>query len=358
MRSGVLKKHDDSLGLASAAADGSRIKGVFEMSREEDDRQKRRWAAWLSLIVGFGMLGGKWSAFLLTGSEAILSDALESVVHVAATAFALMSLILGSKPPDRKYPYGYGKIGYFSAGFEGGAIVLAALAILYEAVRGLIQGEELKKLGLGIILISAAAVINLALGLWLINRGKQTRSLVLVADGKHVLADSYTSFGVVAGVGLVLVTKWNWLDGVVAILVALNILKTGYELTRDAYTGLMDRADPELLEKIVAGMQEQRRTDWIDIHHLRAWRAGDRVFVDFHMVVPENWTVGRLHEAHDEARDLIQLAIDNDADVNIHFDAEPADSPYENREPWTVEHAVQPPLHIRRLDRETEPVGR
>ena len=247
------------------------------MLREEDDRQKRRWAAWLSLIVGFGMLGGKWSAFALTGSEAILSNALESVVHVAATAFALLSLILGSKPPDSKYPYGYGKIGYFSAGFEGGAIVLAAFAILYEAIGGLIRGEPLKQLGLGIVLIFAASVVNLALGLWLIKRGKQTRSLVLIADGKHVLADSYTSFGVVAGVALVLLTKWNWLDGVVAILVALNILKTGYGLTRDAYLGLMDRADPELLEKIVAGLQENRQPGWIDIHHLRLARRRPRV---------------------------------------------------------------------------------
>lgn len=324
-------------------------------TREQDDRRKRRWAARLSLVVGLGMLGGKWTAYLITGSEAILSDALESVVHVAATAFALMSLVLGSRPPDAKYPYGYGKIGYFSAGFEGGAIVLAALAILYEAVKGLIEGESLNRLGVGIVLIFAASLVNLALGLWLIKRGRQTRSLVLVADGKHVLADSYTSFGVVAGVALVWLTKWNRLDGIVAILVAINILKTGYELTRDAYTGLMDRADPELLERIVSALQARRREDWIDIHHLRAWRAGDRVFVDFHMVVPEHWTVGRLHEAHDAVRDLIQEAIDNDADVNIHFDPDPADSPYESRFPWTVEHAIQPPLHVRLLRREQEP---
>src|SRR3954454_7507593 len=156
------------------------------MNTRHPDFALRRQAALLSLVVGVGMLGGKWAAYVMTGSHAILSDAMESVVHVAATAFALVSVVLSARPPDPKYPYGYGKITYFSAGFEGGLIALAALAIFYEAGQGLIRHEGLKSLDVGLVIIGAASVINLGLGLLLIRQGKRTNSLILDADGKHV----------------------------------------------------------------------------------------------------------------------------------------------------------------------------
>src|SRR5262249_54882781 len=154
---------------------------------------------------------------------------------------------------------GYGKIAYFSAGFEGGLIALAACAILYEAIQGLIYGQALHQLGTGLAILALASVVNMALGVFLVREGRRTNSLVLIADGKHVLADAYTSFGVVAGVGLVMLTGRTWLDGVVAILVALNILRTGYGLVRDGVIGLMDRADPDLLARIVDALQVNRQ---------------------------------------------------------------------------------------------------
>ncbi len=307
------------------------------------DDASRRAAAILSMLVGFGMLGGKWAAYLLTGSHAILSDALESIVHVAATVFALVSLIVASRPPDPKYPYGYGKIGYFSAGFEGGLIALAALAIFYEAIQGFLVGEVPKKLDLGMALIAVASVVNLALGFWLIRQGRQTGSLILEADGQHVLTDSYTSFGVLAGIGLVWWTGWPWLDPAVALVVGLNILRTGFHLVREAYSGLMDRADDRLLSRIVAALQEGRRPGWLDVHHLRAWQAGDRTYVDFHLVVPPDWTVVRLHEAHDQARDLLRAALGPTTESIIHFDPDRPELGHRPGEPWTPESAVRTP---------------
>ncbi len=301
-------------------------------------------AALISLGIGVLMLVGKWAAFVLTGSSAILSDALESIVHVVATAFAFLSILLIARPPDPKYPYGYGKIAYFSAGFEGGLIALASLAILYEAIKGLIFPKDLDHLGAGLALIFLASMVNLVLGLWLIRKGEKGQSLILEADGHHVLADAYTSFGVVAGVALVWLTGLRWLDPVVAIIVGLNILRTGYYLVREAVIGLMDRADPDLLEKIIKALQADRREGWIDVHHLRAWKAGDRTFVDFHLVVPRDWTVLRLHEAHDQARDTLRAALGDETETIIHFDPDsPGAFPNAADVKWCLSEAVRVP---------------
>ncbi|MDX2036858.1 MAG: cation diffusion facilitator family transporter [Isosphaeraceae bacterium] len=304
---------------------------------------ERKFAAVLSLAVGVLMLLGKWIAYMLTGSHAILSDALESVVHVVATAFALVSIILNARPPDPKYPYGYGKITYFSAGFEGGLIALAALAIFYEAVQGLVFGLELERLDLGFAIIGAASFINLALGIYLIRTGKRLGSLVLVADGKHVLADSYTSFGVVGGVALVWITGLQWLDGVVALLLGLNILVTGYNLVREGFSGLMDRSDPELLETIVSALEAGRVDGWIDIHQLRAWRSGDRAFVDFHLVVPPDWDVCRLHDTNDVCEELLETALGGPTELIIHFDPD-LPGRFNATDKWSVASATRAPF--------------
>ena len=314
------------------------------MSESIDEQlmeKQRRFAGMVSLGVGVLMLVGKWAAYGLTGSHAILSDALESVVHIAATSLALASLVVASRPPDPKYPYGYGKIGYFSAGFEGGLITVAAVAIFIEAGRGFLAPEPLRNLDAGFLLILAASLINLALGLWLIRRGKRTNSLILIADGRHVLTDSYTSFGVVAGVLLVRLTGWYALDPTIAVLVGLNILWTGFSLVREAFSGLMDRADPDLLARIVEALRTCRDPGWLDLHQLRAWQSGDRVHVDFHLVVPASWTVEQVHDSHDAARDLLQAALGPRTETIIHFD--PSRPGGLETESWTLDSAVRVP---------------
>ncbi len=307
------------------------------------DNARRRSAAIVSVVVGVCMLVGKWVAFSLTGSSAILSDALESIVHIVATSFALFSLIVAARPPDDKYPYGYGKIGYFSAGFEGALIAVAAIAIFYEAAQGLLSGEPPRQLGLGLVIILIASAVNLILGKWLVHQGKKTRSLILEADGRHVLTDAYTSFGVVAGVALVLLTNWYWLDSLIAILVGLNILATGFQLTRHAFLGLMDRADSTLLTQMVEALQHGRQPGWLDLHNLRAWQSGDRTFVDFHLVVPRDWTVDQLHDAHIAARELIRTVTPGLVESVIHFDPDRPERPTNPKAPWTLPSAMRTP---------------
>jgi cation diffusion facilitator family transporter len=266
------------------------------------------------------MLVMKMSAYFLTHSAAIFSDALESVVHIAATAMALYSVLLSARPADESHPYGHGKIEFFSAGFEGAMIVLAAIAIIYQAVSEIIVGPELEKLGVGILFTVAASIINLFLGTFLIRTGKGTNSLTLVADGKHVLTDSITSFGVVAGLGLVLLTGWELLDPLMAIAVALNILVSGYRLLRISVGGLMDEAHPQTLEKILAIVLRDRTPAWIDLHHLRAWRSGEIYHVDFHLTIPFYWSIDEAHAFEKKALEKIARELGTDSQVLMHLD--------------------------------------
>ena len=262
----------------------------------------------------------KFLAFYLTDSAAILSDALESIINVVAAAFALGSIIFAARRPDPTHPYGHGKVEYFSAGFEGALIILAALGIFYAAWPRLFHPQAIPKLEKGLLLILGAALVNLILGLVLVMVGRRTKSIVLVADGRHVLTDVYTTAGVVLGLVGVYFTGWNWLDGAVAILVGLNILVTGARLVHQAGAGLMDTSDPELLEEICRVINDNRRDMWIDIHQLRARRAGTRVFIDFHLILPRDLS---LEASHAEVKQLEKILNDyfaGQADILIHAD--------------------------------------
>jgi cation diffusion facilitator family transporter len=208
--------------------------------RDEKELRDAQYAMRLSLIVGLAMLIGKITVYFLTHSTAIFSDAAESVVHVIAVGFASFSLRLSTKPASGHFLYGYERITFFSAGFEGAMIVVAAIAILLESIRKWIAGLQLEHLGGGALLILAAGILNAALGYYLLRAGRRSNSLILEADGKHVLTDSLTSFGVVVGLGLVMLTHWKPLDPLVAIAVAANILWSGGHLVWRSAVGLMD----------------------------------------------------------------------------------------------------------------------
>ncbi len=287
---------------------------------EQHDHRLRKQAALISVLVGFCMLGMKTTAYFLTHSAAILSDAMESVVHVFATSIALYSIIVSSRPADESHPYGHGKVEFFSAGLEGGLIVVAAFAIIYAAVRDMIFGRELVDLDIGMLIILAASVVNLLLGWFLIKRGKATDSLTLVADGKHVLTDSYTSFGVVAGLGLVYLTGYTILDPLVAIAVAINILFSGYKLMRVSVGGLMDEADRPTLERIHEIVNRLRTSEWINMHHLRIIRSGRLHHLDFHLIIPFYWSVEKSHAFQGDIVKKISAEMKNNATVLIHLD--------------------------------------
>jgi len=335
---------------------------------EERDHRLRKQAALISVLVGFGMLGLKTTAYFLTHSAAILSDALESIVHVFATSIAFYSIVVSSRPPDESHPYGHGKVEFFSAGLEGGLIVVAAIAILYAAVRDMIFGGELADLDTGMLLTLAASVVNLGLGWFLINRGKATDSLTLVADGKHVLTDSYTSFGVVAGLGIVYVTGIKILDPLVAMAVALNILFAGYKLMRVSVGGLMDESDRETLVRLREVVHRQRTPEWINLHHLRIMRSGRMHNLDFHLIIPFYWSVQEAHDFQGKVVKKIAGEFQDNATVLIHLDpciekycpacsVEPCrerKEPFVRHEDWTISSMIgYPPFIIDGDERDT-----
>lgn len=274
----------------------------------------------LAIAVGGSLMTVKFLAYFLTGSAAILSDALESIINVVASGFALYSIYQSSRPPDITHPYGHGKIEYFSVGFEGALIILAAVAILYKAVPALFQVRVLAKLDVGIVLMLGTSAVNLAVGLFLIRIGRRTRSVPLEADGKHLLTDVYTSVGVVAGLVLVRLTGWHGWDPIAACAVAVNILFTGWRLVKASFGRLMDEADPELLARIVDILNRHRRPDWIDIHHLRTRHYGDKVHVDFHLVVPRSFGLREAHLAVKEIEKMILNSLVEVAEVIVHVD--------------------------------------
>lgn len=284
-----------------------------------DNLKLKKKAAIISLSVGIGMFFFKMGAYLITGSAAIFSDAAESVVHVLATSMALFSIYLSSKPADDTHPYGHGNIEYFSAGTEGILIVIAAIFIIYESTLSIIKGPQLQELGIGAIIITIASSVNLGLGNYLIKMGKKTNSLTLIADGKHVLTDSITSFGVIAAVLLVMFTDILLLDPIIAIIVALNILYTGYKLIRESVAGLMNEANPATLKRLSDKLIGMKKNYWIDIHELRFWQSGDKVFIDFHLILPYYLNIKQTHDEENLIEEELKKDFMN-ADLKIHFD--------------------------------------
>lgn len=295
----------------------------------------------LSLLVGAALMGLKFYAYSLTGSSAILSDALESIINVVASAFALFSVVMAAKPPDKDHPYGHGKIEFFSAGFEGALIIVAAVGIFVTGWDHLFSPRPLPHLQSGLWLLLAASAVNLALGVLLVRLGRRTDSLILVADGRHVLTDVYTSGGVLLGLLLVKAGGWLWLDGAIACAVGLQVLITGTSLVRASFSGLMDASDPAVIARVTDLIASDRKAIWIDVHRLRAWRSGNLVHIDFHLILPRDFS---LAEAHREVKVLEQRIVDDfqgRASVLIHMDpCEAPQCPVCRREPCEMRHAA------------------
>ena len=324
-------------------------------NREISSQAIRFRAMILAISVGSLLMTVKFVAYFLTDSTAILSDALESIINVVASGFALYSIYVSNRPPDTSHPYGHGKIEYFSVGFEGALIILAAVAILYKAIPAFIIERPLAQLNLGIILLLSTSVVNLVLGLFLIRTGRKTRSAPLEADGKHLLTDVYTSVGVIGGLLLVRLTGWHWWDPLAACAVAINIIFTGWHLVKEAFGRLMDEADPDLLGRIVEILNENRRPDWIDVHQLRTRHYGDKVHLDFHLVVPRSFGLLEAHLEAEKIERMILTTLQEVADVIVHVD--PCEDPQCERcrkdqcqdrstdssgatKPWQVEDVV------------------
>lgn len=281
-----------------------------------------QWAIRLSLIVGVGMLVGKLTAYFITGSAGILSDAAESVIHVVAVAFAALSFRLSALPPSEKSPYGYERMTFFSAGFEGGMIIIAAIWIVIAAIQKWRAGLVIEQLGLGTLIVLAASLINLALGWHLIRTGKKSGSLILIANGKHVLTDSWTSFGVVFGLCLVMITGWLPFDPLIAIAVAINIVWSGAGLIRTSVRGLLDLPDPQDAERLRLVATKVSEELGIEFHRLRFRSTGQRWIVSVHLLFPYGRPVGQAHELATKFEENLALLLDEKVDVITHLESQ------------------------------------
>lgn len=329
---------------------------LSELLPPDQDTRVRARAGLVSLGVSFVLLAAKFEAYRRTGSSAVFSDALESIVNVVAAVFGLGSIVFAGRPADRNHPYGHGKMEFLSAAFEGGLIAFAGIAILVQALRALVLGSELRALDIGLALVVGAGIGNALLGVYLVRTGRRTGSLALVADGQHVLSDAWTSGGIVVGLLLVRVTGRTWLDPLIACCVALLLFRTGFKLVRRSAAGLLDEEDTELLARLVAVLGPRVGQGVIRLHNLRVMRAGRFHHVDAHLVMPEFWSVERAHAVSDKlAADTIRT-LGIEGQLVFHIDpcrraycakCDLADcpvrvEPFRSRPPLTIEEAVRP----------------
>jgi cation diffusion facilitator family transporter len=283
------------------------------------NQPKTRWMA-LSLGVSIILLILKFTAFALTNSTAILTDALESIVNVIASAFALYSLYLAGLPRDQNHPYGHGKVEYLSSGFEGALILSAGLVIIYEAVVSFLEPHPLNDLGWGVALIAFTTAANALLGFALVRQGKKTDSAALAADGHHLLIDSVSSIVVVIGVGLVLFTGWLWLDRALALVLALFIIYNGWSLVRQSVGRLLDETDAPTIDRVVTVLNADRQPNWIDVHNLRVQKYGADLHIDCHLTLPYYWDLAKTHEEVHRFEEALQTGFASEVEIFVHAD--------------------------------------
>ncbi len=288
------------------------------------DRKLTRYI-WLSIAAAVATISLKAGAYLYTGSVGLLSDALESIINLIAAVFALWMLTVASRPPDEGHNFGHTKAEYFSGALEGSLIGMAAISIAWAAIERILTPRPIENINLGIAISAFASVINLVVGQILIRRGRDHRSITLQADGRHLMTDVYTSIGVIAAVVLVGFTGWLILDPLIALAVAVNILRTGYHVVKESAEGLMDAsASDEDMGKIVGVLDDYKEKLGIDYHALRTRVAGPRIFVSAHVLMPDEWTIQRGHELAEEIESALRDAVPG---VVVSTHMEPLDDP-------------------------------
>ena len=274
----------------------------------------------LSLAAGGVMLLLKVGAYWLTGSAAILGDAAESVVHMVAVGFAAFSVWYAEQPPDRNHPYGHSKIAFISAAVEGAMIALAAFFIIYASVVRWVSGAQVEEVGKGVILTVVTIVINAVLGWYLIHTGKKHRTLILIANGKHVLTDGWTSLGAVVGLALTSWTGLTWWDPLCGLIMAANILVSGYGLLRESMTGLMDEADAALARDLEAALTRETESRGVSYHALRHRNAGQTHYVDVHFLFPDEMLLKRAHQLATEIEIAVEKSVDKPVHITTHLE--------------------------------------
>ena len=315
----------------------------------------QRWIAIASAIL----LIAKFIAYYLTHSVSILTDALESIVNVVAGFIGLYSLYVAAKPRDMDHPYGHGKAEFISAAVEGTLVLSAGLLIIYNAVKNLIYPVPISDLDLGIYLVASTAIVNWLLGAISLRQGKKNNSLALIASGKHLQTDTYSTIAIIFGLLLISYTKYLWIDGVVAICFGVFIMYTGYKIVRTSLAGIMDEADLILLEKMVSILGMNKRENWVDLHNLRVIKYGNVLHVDCHLTVPWYFNIHQAHNEIDELAKLIRGNFGESLELFVHSDGclyfqchicNKTDCPvrqhsFKERIEWTLDNALQNKKH-------------
>jgi len=319
-------------------------------------------------IASSALLIAKFWAYYTTQSVAILTDALESIVNVVAGFIGLYSLYVAAKPRDIDHPYGHGKAEFISAAVEGTLVLAAGVLIIYTAVKNLIFPVPIKKIDVGIYLVGGTAIVNWILGFISLQRGRQNNSLALIASGKHLQTDTYSTAAIIVGLLLISVTGYLWIDGAVAIGFGLFIIYTGYKILRVSLAGIMDEADMVLLEKMVDVLEKNRHDNWVDLHNLRVIKYGNVLHVDCHLTVPWYLNVHQAHEEIDELGKLIRNNFGETLELFVHSDGclyfqchicKKKDCPVRQHDfkeviDWNLDNALQNEKHgIRDLQRQS-----
>jgi cation diffusion facilitator family transporter len=274
----------------------------------------------LVVLVAFFLFFFKISAWYITSSVAIYSDALESIVNIIGSLLGLYSLYLSTLPKDENHPYGHGKIEFISAVIEGVLICLAGLIILFESFQNVIYENEIKKIDYGIYLVLFTAIVNLFLGMFTLKTGKKQNSIVLESTGKHLITDTYSTLAVILGLVVIYYTKLFWIDAVIGVLLSIFILVTGYKIVRKSIGGIMDEADEILIQKIACNLNENKKSNWIDFHNLRVIKYGPKFHIDLHLTLPYYFTVEEAHQEIEEVNELLNSFFHDQVEVFIHSD--------------------------------------
>jgi cation diffusion facilitator family transporter len=306
------------------------------------------------IITGVGILLFlmKVFAWYLTQSVAILTDALESTVNVIAGLIGVYSLYVSAKPKDWDHPYGHGKAEFLSAAIEGTLITLAGFVIIYEALINLIHPHIVQKLDYGILLVAVTGIINYVAGYICIKTGKKSNSLVLVASGKHLQTDTYSTIGIIIGLILLYLLKLWWIDSGVAIIFAFIIIYTGYKIIRSSISGIMDEADITLINKLVLTLNNSRRANWIDLHNLRIIKYGGTLHIDCHLTLPWFLNVNEANVEIDALFEIVKKEFGESMEIFVHADGcndfgcrictkqdcSVRQHPFEHKIEWTVEN--------------------
>lgn len=262
----------------------------------------------------------KFTAFIITHSNSILTDALESIINVVAGGFALYSIYISSIPKDENHPYGHGKIEYLSAGLEGGLIVIAGSGIIIKSAFDFFHPKEIHSIDIGLYFTLFAGLCNFFMGSYLLKNGKKNNSALMIADGKHLLTDTISSVGVVVGLVVIFFTKIYWLDNVVAIIFGLFIFYTGFKLLKQSLNSLLDEADYEKLNQIIEILNSNRNAKWIDIHNLRVLKYGSHLHIDAHITLPWYDNLEETHKEVTSVEQLIKEKTEREVELFIHAD--------------------------------------